>query len=60
MWIMYIQKKNFVDVFEAISTGKSNNLKRQRGLYLDKEGLLRCKGRIDQADISEGASILYC
>ena len=55
MWIMYIQKRNFMDVFEAISIGKSNNLKKQLGLYLDKEGLLRCKGRIDQADLSEGA-----
>ena len=55
MWLRYIQKKNFTDVYEAISTGKSNNLKKQLGLYLNNDGLLRCKGRIDLADISGSA-----
>ena len=49
----YLQKRNFSDVFDAISQGKKNNLQKQLGLYLDDDGLLRCKGRIDQAEISE-------
>ena len=55
MCVLYVQKKNFKDVYEAITTGKSNNLKKQLGLYLDNDGLLRCKGRIDQADVNESA-----
>ena len=56
LWVKYIQIKNFKEVFEATSKGKSNNLKKQLGLYLDADGLLRCQGRIDQATmISESA-----
>ena len=39
-----------------MSKGKPNNLKKQLGLYLDADGLLRCQGKIDQATmISESA-----
>ena len=31
MWIEYIQKKNFSDVYEVISSGKPNNLQKQLG-----------------------------
>lgn len=55
MWLTYLQKRNFSDVYDAISQGKKNNLQKQLGLYLDDDGLLRCKGRIDQAEISESA-----
>ena len=48
-------EKEFLNVYDAISQGKKNNLQKQLGLYLDDDGLLRCKGRIDQAEISEGA-----
>ena len=55
MWIVQIQRKNFRDVYEAIVSEKSNNLQRQLGVYIDDNGILRCKGRIDEARISEGA-----
>ena len=55
MWVIYIQKKNFSDVFEAISSKRPNNLQKQLGLYVGDDGMLRCKGRIDQASISESA-----
>ena len=55
MWLTYIQKRNFADVFDAILNRKSNNLQRQLGVYLDDDGLLHCKGRLDQADICESA-----
>ena len=55
MWLTYIQKRNFADVFDAISNRKSNNLQRQLGVYLDDDGLLHSKGRLDQADICESA-----
>ena len=55
MWIVQIQRKNFRDVYEAIVSEKSNNLQRQLGVYIDDNGILRCKGRIDEARISESA-----
>ena len=56
LWVKYIQRKNFQEVFDAILKEKSNNLKKQLGLYLDANGILRCQGRIDQATmISESA-----
>ena len=54
MWIKYIQRKNFSDVFGSISSESPNNLQRRLGLYID-EGILRCKGRIDQANLTESA-----
>ena len=36
-------------MFDAMPKEKPNNLKKQLGLYLDADGLLRCQGRIDQA-----------
>lgn len=55
MWLTYLQERNFSDVYDAITQGKKSNLQKQLGLYLDDDGLLRCKGRIDQAEISESA-----
>ena len=55
MWVTYIQRKYFSDVYEAISFKKANNSQKQLGLYIDDDGILQCKGRIDQASISESA-----
>ncbi|CAG2224942.1 unnamed protein product [Mytilus edulis] len=55
MWIQSVQRKSFADVFNSIHTGQKNNLKVQLGVYLDNENLLRCKGRFENADISECA-----
>lgn len=55
MWILYIQRKHFSEVYESIQHEKSNNLQRQLGLYIDCEGVLRCKGRLEHADLSESA-----
>ena len=53
-WIRYI-KKHFGDIFESIRSNKTNNLRNQLDLYLDEHGLLRCGGRLENADISEAA-----
>ena len=54
MWVKYIQRKNFSEVFESVSSEKPNNLQKQLGLYVEN-GILRCKGRIDQASLTESA-----
>ena len=55
MWIYHTQRKCFSDVFEAIQNQKQNNLQRQLGLVLDENANLRCKGRMEYADLTEGA-----
>ena len=55
MWVLYIQRKHFQEVFTAIENKKTNNLQRQLGLYRDEKGILRCKGRLENADLSEAA-----
>lgn len=55
MWILYIQRINFSDVYEAVYNRIPNNLQKQLGLYMDVNGIIRCKGRIDEADITESA-----
>ena len=52
-----MQRKNFSDVFGSISSESPNNLQRQLGLYID-EGILRSKGRIDQANLSARRPVL--
>ena len=54
-WIRYIQMKHFGDIFESIRSNKTNNLRNHLDLYLDEHGLLRCGGRLENADISEAA-----
>ena len=53
--VLHSEKEFQRHIYEAITTGKSNNLKKQLGLYFANDGVLRCKGRIDQADVSESA-----
>jgi hypothetical protein len=55
MWIRHIQRLYYKDVFDAISCGKQNNIQQQLGIYIDTYGILRCKGRLENADISESA-----
>ena len=55
MWLHSVQRNSYVDVFQAISSDTRNNLQKQLGLYIDEQGLLRCKGRLDNSDLTEGA-----
>ena len=55
VWIRFIQRKNYVETFQAMASKKQNNLQRQLGLYIDDQGILRCTGRLGESDLSEGA-----
>ena len=46
---------HFSDVIKAISNVKSNNLQRQPGVFIDSHGILRSKGRLENAELSESA-----
>ena len=54
-WIEYTQSEHFNDIIISIKENKPNNSKNQLGLYLDGNGLLRCGGRLGNAEICEGA-----
>ena len=55
VWTTYLQRHQYSDVIESIETDKPNNLKIQLGIRMDTNGLLRCHGRLRNAEISEGA-----
>lgn len=55
MWIQYIQRKCFSDVFYSKEVKRNTNHQRQLGLVVDESGIFRCKGRLVNADLTEAA-----
>ena len=55
LWTTYLHRDQYGEVIESIQKAKSNNLKIQLGIRMDTKGLLRCHGRLENAEISEGA-----
>ena len=55
MWLVHVQRKHFYGVHNYIKMKKNNNLQKQLGLFLDENGLLRCRGRLGIASLTEGA-----
>ena len=55
MWTAYVQHTEYSNVIDSISKDTSDNLRTQLGLYIDKNGLIRCKGRLENAEICEGS-----
>lgn len=55
LWVYHVQRKHFSDVYQSIQNDKQNNLKSQLGICIDNNGLLQCRGRLENAGISEEA-----
>lgn len=55
MWTANVQRTEYGSVIESIQKKIPNNLSFQLGLFMDKSGLLRCRGRLENAELSEGA-----
>jgi hypothetical protein len=53
-WIMFIQKQSFTDVFEALEQNGKHPLM-QLELFLDQDNILRCNGRLSNAELSQQA-----
>jgi hypothetical protein len=53
-WIMFIQQQTFSDVFEALEQNGKHSLM-QLELFLDKDAILRCNGRLSNAELSQQA-----
>ena len=54
-WIAYIQTEHYNDIIVSIREKKTNKCQNKLDLYVDKQGLLGCGGRLGNAEISEGA-----
>ena len=48
-WIQFTQQQHYNDEFEALKKQKSTDLINKLGLFVDEMGLLRCKGRMENA-----------
>ncbi|VDI74301.1 Hypothetical predicted protein [Mytilus galloprovincialis] len=48
-------RNHFPDVYSDIATGKANNLQRQLGIFIRDDEILCCRGRLENADLCEGA-----
>ena len=49
--IKYVQHKHYSDCLQAIQRKSKNALVHQLKLFIDQEGLIRCDGRLEKADL---------
>jgi hypothetical protein len=54
-WIKHIQHKSFPEVYLKSSKKSQSNLEKQLGLFIDSNGIIRCKGRFENSDLTESA-----
>ena len=55
IWEKYIQEKMYKDCYDAISSNKKNDIVHDLGLKIDPRGILRCHGRLENAELIEDA-----
>ena len=55
LWTKFVQRQQYGEVVDSINKSKRNNLQYQLGIYVDQHGLLRCGGRLDNAELCESA-----
>jgi len=58
VWIYVVQRRKFMDVICAIQKQKKHCLQQQLGLELDEMGIMRCHGRLTNADLDENTKLL--
>ena len=58
-FIEVVQHRRYSDVFESLCSKSTHSLIRQLRLYLDKDRLIRCGGRINNAPLPENAKFPY-
>ena len=56
MWVKSVQRSSFESELQSLR-GQSvvTLLQKQLNLFLDKEGIIRCQGRIDHSTVPEGS-----
>ena len=53
LWEAHIQRKHYSDTIKNLSKGKKDNLQRQLNLKLDENGIIRCHGRLANAEMKD-------
>jgi len=51
LWIRHIQQLEYSDVLTQLRTKKPHEMITRLGLFLDDEGIIRCRGRLGNADL---------
>ncbi|CAM1294859.1 Uncharacterised protein r2_g406 [Pycnogonum litorale] len=54
-WDLRTQQQKFEDILGAIKNNKSNSLKDQLLLFTDENGLIRCRGRLQNSELDYDA-----
>ena len=56
LWIKSIQANSFTSELQALQqSGPNSSLNTQLNLFLDPDGVIRCQGRIENADVSSSS-----
>ena len=55
LWNLHVQRAEFPKLLTNKSNGKNGNIVKQLDIYKDGNGLFRCFGRLQHADISHDA-----
>ena len=55
IWDLYIQNRCYPQVIQSTKQGKKSDLGNKLNLVIDNDGLLRCKGRYDNVNLTDGA-----
>ena len=55
LWIAFTHQKVYATELNDLQNGKRSNLQIQLGIYVDSDGLMRGRGRLDNSDLAEGA-----
>ena len=52
LWLQHTQSTHLSDCRTALSLGKPHPLVKKMNLYLDEDNLIRCRGRLENAELS--------
>ena len=53
LWIKHTQINHFPEAFKSVSNGKWKTIVNQLGVCVDDREVLRCKGRMENAELTE-------
>ena len=53
VWLRHLQRTEFPDTLKLIQKGKRNDLANKLGLFMDENEIMRCKGRLENANIPQ-------
>jgi hypothetical protein len=55
LWVQSIQNDSFAEELSCLKSGQSNKLVKQLRLFLDRDRIIRCEGRISNSNLSDSA-----